>query len=399
MAPRERAHARIGPSSLARALECAGSVNFIDALDEDDGAGPIADEGTILHSFAEDCLNKNLDPFDLVGEERVYNGHRYTLTEEDAEGIMSGLDIIDDIPGRLLVEKRVDLGRWMPEQFGTSDVGIIGRRRITVFDWKFGYKKVSPVNNPQAMAYGLGFWDTYCGGSQITDFRLIIHQPRVPGGGGQWDTDLETLLAFGEKLKKLSRQAADPNAPRRAGTWCEDCYCPGVKGRICPEYDKFNLDMIVRDFEELDEGIDCDLPLRVTPRGLLTPERRSHLIKHTPMLRKYLDRLEEEALDDALKGRPVPGYKAVDGSPPRKKWIDPLDAEDALLDVLPRGQVYTRKVITPTQALKLVDEADLAKVKRHINEGDPRPTLVPIDDARPAKRNIADEFNEEDDDE
>lgn len=398
MAPRERAHARIGPSSLARALNCAGSVNFIDALDDDDGAGPIADEGTILHSFAEDCLNKNLDPFDLVGEERVYNGYPYELTEDDADGILDGLDIIDDIPGKLLVEKRVDLGRWMPEQFGTSDVGIIGKKRITVFDWKFGYKPVSPVENPQAMAYALGFWDTYARDSDVTDFRLIIHQPRVPGGGGVWDTDLDTLLDFGKKLKHLSKEAADPNAPRCAGDWCDSSYCPGVKNRICPEYDKFNLDMIVRDFDELDDAIEHDMPMRMTPLGLLTPERRTFLFKHTSMITKYLERLKSEILDDAIKGRPTPGLKAVEGNRPARKWKDAKEAEGTLKRVLPEEEVFNYKIITPTQAEKILSERAYLKLIKHIDMGEKKPTLVPVDDARPAIRNIADEFEEDEDD-
>lgn len=397
MAPRERAHARIGPSSLARALSCPGSVNFIDSLDDEDGAGPMADEGTILHSFAEDCLNKTLHPFDLVGEERTYNGHRYELTEDDAEGIQAGLDIIDDIPGKLLVEKRVDLGRWMPEQFGTCDVGIVGKKRITVFDWKFGFKSVSPVQNPQIMAYALGLWDTFVRGqSDVEQFRLIIHQPRVRGGGGEWDTDLDTLLEFGKKLKRLPKQVAEADAPRIAGEWCDSAYCPGAKGRQCPEYDAFNLSMIVRDFEELDDHMEHDLPLRMTPVGLLTPERRSFLFKHSGMITKYLERIQSEIIDDAIKGRPTPGLKVVEGRSPPRKWFDKEEAEQALREYLPFARIYTKKVISPTKASEILSDKEFDQLADLIDKGERKPVLVPVEDARPALRNIADEFNEED---
>ena len=42
---------------------------------------------------------------------------------------MDGLDVIDDIPGKLMVETRVDLSSWMPDQFGTCDIAVIGKLR------------------------------------------------------------------------------------------------------------------------------------------------------------------------------------------------------------------------------------------------------------------------------
>lgn len=397
MPPRERAHARIGPSSLARALRCPGSVNFIEALGDEDDAGIAADEGTILHSFCEDCLTENLDPFDLVGDSRTYNGYTYELTEQDAEGIQEGLDIIDDIPGNLLVEKRVDLGRWMPGQFGTCDVGVVGKNRITVFDWKWGYLPVGAVENEQLMAYALGLWDTYA--RQMSDaeqFRLIIMQPRAPGGGGEWEVDLDTLLEFGKKLKRLSKAAADPDAERIAGE--KQChYCPGAKTRKCPEYDKFNLDMIVRDFDELDDDMEHDLPLRLQPLSMLTPERRSFILKNRGMITKYLERIHAETLDDAIKGRSTPGLKAVEGRAPSRKWRDKDEAVKALSALLPEEEVFTRKVITPKKASEVLSTSAYESLADQIDKGERKPILVPVEDARPAIRNIADEFNDDED--
>ena len=397
MPPVERAHARIGPSSLARAFKCPGSVNFIEDLDEPDVAGNAADEGTILHSFAEDCLNHDLNPHSMVGEQRTYNGYTYELTEEDADGILEGLDEIDQYPGKLLVEKRVSLERWMPDQFGTCDIGVIGKKRIVIADWKFGFKAVSPIENPQLMAYALGMWDNFARHmTDATDFRLIIFQPRAPGGGGEWDVTLDELLAFGEKLKKLSKAVVDPRAPRCAGNWCEDAYCPGAKTRKCPEYDLFNLEMIARDFEEMDDEIEHDLPLRLTRPSALTPERRSHILKHRGLITKWLDRIHAETLDDAIKGRPTPGLKAVNGRAPARKWLEKTDAEKALLRLLPEEEVYSRRLITPTQAEKLLSETAYGKISAHVHKGEPKPSLVPVEDARPPIRNIKDEFEDED---
>lgn len=187
MAP--AAHARLGPSAASRWLRCPGSVNFL--ADIEDEAGEAAAEGSILHGFCEDCLREDREAYDFVGESRKHDGHELELTEELADMIQDGLDEIDRIPGKLYVEHRVDLGRWMPGQFGTLDVGIINRRRIHIWDWKWGFLPVSPVENEQLMLYALGFWDNIVRHvSDVRDFRLHIFQPRAPGGGGQWDVTL-----------------------------------------------------------------------------------------------------------------------------------------------------------------------------------------------------------------
>lgn len=401
MKPSERAHAKISPSALSRIINCVGSVNFIEAMDEPDSAGVFADQGTILHSFAEDCLTNGKDPFDLIGEQRTYNGYSYELTEDDAEGIQRGLDIIDEIPGKLLVETRVDIGRWMPGQFGTTDISVIGKKRVTIADWKFGFNAVSAIENEQLMAYALGIWDNHAQHiipESLWDeviFKLFIFQPRAPGGGSEWEISLSDLLKFGKKLRALLVKVSDPDAPRCAGLWCEKGYCPGVKGLRCPEYNAFNLNLIVNEFADLDEEIEDGVPMRLPVA--LTPERRSHILTHKPLLEKWLERLHASALDDALKGLPTPGLKAVDGRSPARKWTDKLEAEEVLTLMAPPKKVFSRRIITPTQAEKILSPADYNRLGALIDKGEKKPSLVPVEDARPALRTIDDMFEDDPD--
>lgn len=412
MAP--RAHARLGPSAAARWLRCPGSVRFIEDLDIEDEATEAASEGTILHYVAEQCLLNDETPDDWVGRTvRLSDIAEWTgnmdggldeendfsveITDEMADGILSGLDRIDEIPGKLFVEKRLDLSRWLPDQFGTSDVGIVGKKRVTVFDWKFGFRAVSPVENEQLMTYALGFWENYARHiSDAEQFRLIIWQPRAPGGGGEWDVSLDELLDFGKRLKRAGQATLDDDAPRIPGIkQCEDCYCPGARRMECPEYLKFNLKSLVDDFDALDREIEHDLPMRMPRVNELSVKRMVHLARHRPMITKFLDRVHQRLYDDALKGRPVPGLKLVEGRSPPRKWKDPLEAEPTLASAL-GDDAFTTKIISPAQAQKLLPAKRYEKLKSLIDFGEKKPSLVEEHDAREAYRTVADEFLDDD---
>ena len=105
-----------------------------------------------------------------------------------ADALQPGIDQILEYSGKMFVEERLDLGRWMPGQFGTLDCGIAGEELIVISDLKYGSGvPVQAVKNTQQMIYALGFWDQFA--RHITDakqFLIIIDQPRNAGGGGEW---------------------------------------------------------------------------------------------------------------------------------------------------------------------------------------------------------------------
>ncbi|MBK3745792.1 DUF2800 domain-containing protein, partial [Paraburkholderia aspalathi] len=169
------------------------------------------------------------------------------------------------------------------------------------------------------------------------------------------------------------------------------------KKNRCLEYQQFNLDMIIADFDELDDAEEHGFPMRMPATSLITPKRRSFLVQHRPMINKFFDRLHAETMDDALKGNLTPGLKAVDGRSPPRKWKDKDTAEARLLSHLPEEEVFSKKVISPTQAEKLLTETEYGRMKRLVDHGEKKPVLVPADDARPAVRSVVDEFDEPDD--
>lgn len=388
-----RAHARLAPSAASRWLRCAGSVNFIDDMDEVDEGGLPADEGTIFHSVMEDALRSGREAYSFIGETREYGRAKITIDDDHADMLQEGLDTIDEYPGKLHVEHRVNLKRWLPGDFGTLDVGCVGRDLIIIHDHKFGYNPVSPVENDQLRLYALGFWDNVARHiSDATRFRLIIWQPRAPGGGGEWDVDLDDLLEFGRYAKKQGRLTQRKDAPRVPGSpQCD--YCPGAKTLTCREYVDFNTNMVLDEFDDIDEDIADGVPPKTPSVKGLTPERKCFLVEHRAMFEKFLDRVHADVLADALAGRPTPGLKAVKGRNPPRKWRDEA-AVEAILTRSLGDDAYSRKLLSPARAEKELPPKLFSKLGEHVDDGVRKTVLVHEDDRRDAVRTFIDMFDD-----
>jgi hypothetical protein len=99
-------------------------------------------------------------------------------------------------------------------------------------------------------------------------------------------------------------------------------------------------------------------------------------------------------MDDALKGRPTPDLKAVEGRNPPRKWKDPDEAEVKLASILSEEQRFVRKLISPPQAEKLLSDRLYKGLKSLIDFGEKKAILVPEDDSRTALPTIVDEFDD-----
>lgn len=380
------AHARLSPSSAARWLACPGSVALCDKVPEQPASEEAA-EGIVFHRVAAECLELGLEPADFIGQRLTADGHTFIFDEEMAGHMQPGLDRIRELAdGPMFVEQTVKLDPWLPGQFGTLDCGIVGHKEIIIFDWKYGAGvPVSPVENPQLMLYALGFHETiaypYVTSNPV---RLVIEQPRAPGGG-EWVVSGLDLGAFGEKVREVGKIIDSPDAPLVPGE--KQCrFCPARS--ICPAFAKFNLDLFSMKFEDLDAETPPDLPE-------ITPERRSYVVRHADMFRKWLDDLHAETLADALAGRPTPGLKVVHGRKPNREWADEEQATSFLTRYL-GDSAFIKKLRSPAQAEKVLDK-DVWRtpvLSMLISQGDPKPVLVPETDSRQAIEPLTAKFDD-----
>lgn len=420
------AHSPLGPSQAHRYLHCVGAPNAERGLPDD--AGFEAAQGTVFHEYADMALTFGLEPHHFtVGTAHHVNGYDVIFDQEMVDKMYGGLDWVHEHMEEgdiLFVETKVDLSPWLgPGEFGTADVTIIQvrRRRIICFDWKYGGIPVYPTKNEQAMEYVLGCWNTFAKNyfDSPNGIEVLIHieQPRAPGGGGDWPTTLNEVLAWGEDVKVLAAATKDPNAPRTPGT--KQCqFCKARK--TCGAKAKWEFDMLGQQFSDADvmiqtfEETGVLVPATMPPLADITPEQRSFILLNWDGFKRWRDSLHEAALADAAAGRPVPLMKVVDGRSGNREFIPAkLLAAKAKAEKLLGDKAYTTPELLSPAALEAklgkkkfreefgdeVDDPDKPgkkKVIPWITQEPPGQSLVPVTDKREARVAMPDKFTDDD---
>lgn len=402
-ATKKREHARLGPSSADRWMRCAGSVEaeLLEPNDENQWSA----QGTVAHKLFERCLKFGFEMQDFLGQKFQQGKFSITCDEEMVEYLQPIIDEILDMPGRHFYENRVDLGRWMPGQFGTLDVGILQIKRgyIIIRDLKYGTGlPVRAEDNYQLMIYAAGFWDKFAkalwpAGAPKPKFRIVIDQPRNDAGGGDWEISYDDLMDFMEEVADAAEKTYAKDAKRTPGD--KQCgYCRSAQNHHCREYDSWNLKKFGSKFEDYQKG--KPEPKLPAPEKM-DPTVRARILDMAPALSQWLKRLHADAINDCLAGRPGGGKKAVMGARRGKRmWKDEDAAAEWLDSVLPpQAKLYEEKLISPTLAQKFLGKGGKALLKPHVNQSDPKPMLVPETDPRPAIEAYNERFSDYDDEE
>lgn len=380
-------HAVLSASSAHRWLHCTGSP----LLEKEfpDTTSVYAQEGTLAHELCELKLKKYTTVMPKGTYTRAHNKiMKSELWQNEMEGTseayleyVKGIMLACEIAPAVLIEKRVDFSRYVPEGFGTADCLILAGDTLHVIDYKHGKGVVVDADhNPQMMLYALGAMSELSLLYRFKFVHMTIVQPRV-NNISEFTMTADELVEWGESVVKPKAEAAiSGNGTFKAGDWCRFCR---AKQQCKTRY-------------ESNDSLYPELSERHDPR-LITLEELGEYLKRGRDMAAWLEDMKEYALSESLAGADVPGWKAVEGRGSRA-FTDTDAAVDTLVkNGIDESVLYERRVLTLAQMEKAVGKKAFGEIVGNLVVKNPgKPTLVEESDKRPRITNqptAADVFN------
>lgn len=368
------AHAKLGASNSHRWLNCPGSV-AAEANAAGRKGGRFADEGSVAHELADLCLSGGLNPFDFEGRTLIEN-NAVSVDRDMCGHVQTYIDYVQAIPGVHEYERRVDYSDWVPDGFGTSDVIAVHGDTIHIVDLKYGKGvEVYAKDNSQMMLYALGAYSEYACIQEINTVRMSIVQPRRDHID-EWQITVPELLKWAAWVSEQAELALSDDAPRSPGE--KQCQFCAVKA-TCPALEAFTRKIVGGDFDNLDDP------------DALPDERVSSALAAKKLILGWLDAVEQHVTERLESGKGFPGFKLVAGRSLRQ-WSDESKAEEVLSSLV-GDDAFTRKLVSPAQAEKLLGKAKAADIADLIVKPEGRPTIAPESDKRPAINLTKDDFD------
>lgn len=385
----ERAHALLSASGAHRWLACTPSAKLEEQFP--DTASVAAKEGTLTHELAELKLKHYYHTADFsrqkytravnkLKKQELWQDEMDGYTEEYLDYVKTAALKFESSP-YVAIEKRVDLGAYIPDGFGTADCILIGGGVLHVLDFKYGKGvPVSAEENPQMKLYALGAYNTCSFLYPIREIKLTIIQPRLDSIS-EWCCSLEHLLAFGEYVKQRAALAVNGDGP----------YSPGEhQCRFC----RARAQCRARAEENVKLAFFTD---KKPP--LITDAEVGEYLMQGEDVTGWLKDLQDYALAQCLTGKEIPGWKAVEGRGSRE-WTD-MDQAFRTLETngIDEAVLWERKPLTLAQVEKVVGKKNFASfVGGYVVKKPGKPALVKETDKRPAVTNkisAAEAFKEE----
>ena len=356
-------HSRVvGGSTAKRVINCPGSVALCATMPPKPSS-KYADEGTLLHNIISEVLDKGQTPESFLGMKYEDVVFTQQLLEDK---LLPALELLDEVDPtkemEFAVETRVGFGSFLPDVFGSTDLlGRIGSKAI-VLDWKFGDGvAVEAEENPQLMFYAAAAMRT----DEVswvfhdaTEIEMIIVQPPMIK---RWTTTKDRIAAFEKELKQAVKDAMQPDAKLNHGEHCRWCAAKPVCPRMTGAVDR-----------ALKSQLDA---LDVVHIG--------GYLKNADMLEQWITDLRALAHQVLESGKEVPGWKLV-AKRATRQWVDEDLAAKALAQDMSHDEMYTKKLLSPAQAEKVLKKHGKELPASHVVAISSGSTLAPVDDPRPA---------------
>ena len=379
------AHALLSPSAAHRWINCTAAPRL--EADVEDKGSEFAAEGTLAHAYCAQKLKAFLGlPTDGEAKEIAELNDRYHTGEMDEYTDTYKTIVLEKFNAAraktkdalLLIETRLDFSEYVPDAFGTADAIIIADGTMEVIDFKYGKGvKVSAVDNPQMKIYALGAYEKFSFEYKIDRVRMTIIQPRIENFS-EWELSVSELMAWTDGvLTPKAQQAYKGDGPQVPGDWCQFCK---VKSN-CRALTQKCIDVATN---------------HPDPKLISADELATDVLPILATVKTWLAGVEDYALQQALSGVQLPGWKVVEGRSVRK-----ITDQDGAALALNKAGYKTTEIYKPQELRTITDLEKLTGKKQfaaicgdYIEKPQGKPTLAPESDKRPAIDPLADDFKD-----
>lgn len=346
MSTAEPAHAPLPPSGAhiwGSRGGCRASVAMQAAYPEPDDSDE-AREGTAAHWYVAEILNGRDPPLGAVAPNGVpINAEMIDCAQSLLIDVRDTMHVCGG-SAQLFVERRVYMPIVHEANWGTLDVQVTDapRKRIHIWDYKYGHRFVDARGNLQLIDYAIGALRDYpCAEWPEWTVTLSVVQPRnfdPVGPVREWRVDGRQLLdVYVPQLFEAAKVAMAPNAPFQTGPHCRDCSarhaCPALQqaGAIA-------MDVSLQGH-----------PVDLTPHAVGLELRQIN--DAIDRLKARKTGLEEQALGLIRGGTLVPFFTAQHATG-NERWTAPAAEVFLLGDMFGVDLRKPPAAITPAQARK-----------------------------------------------
>ena len=343
----EGGHSLASPSGASRWAACPASVRLNIGLPNKSGSAAI--KGTDIHQMGEMLLKGEeiIEATSIIRDGEHDDGMFYANRDmlEEAKAYVEYVNNLATEPDAEIIAEQQVVCVAEHDITGHIDATVVNGSTLHIVDLKTGRGAVSAENNLQMQLYALGALDEIF--DDVTEIQMhIVQDNDMIHNTNSWSCTIEELEDFREWITERARLALQEDSvcepSPNACQWC------GYADKCQALHDKA-LNLLsegVDDFDKRDTIDDIDTD-EVSMEDVVSLLKHKTLIDN--LMKAYLARVEGEL----LIGNDVDGFKLIKGRK-NKKWIDEIEAFNKMKNWLPIDEVAPRKLITPTQANKLL---------------------------------------------
>lgn len=344
---------KLTASDLPRFMACNGS-RLLEGVPPFDTDRSLADEGDAVHWLIEQVFKGKHSADELV-DRKAPNGVFIT-----GEMVEHADQYLSDITSEFLLGSAIRIEE--DTSFSDKDWSIGGRAdsiwlsgsRMTIPDFKYGWKIVEPENNWTLISHAIGFLSRNGDYLQaVREIRFRIYQPRPYHPRGKMR---EWVISYNELMQYWQQMQSALNSPSDVCQTSANCYkCPSRSQ--CPALQIASMNAIDTAHSAFDSEVsNADLS------SLL-----DNLSRAQEVLKQSYDAFEELALHRLQAGQFIPEYTMQSGKG-KTQWNKGITAD--FVQALTGVDVSEKNIVSPAQAKKAgVSEVTLAVLTDRPNTG------------------------------